>query len=299
MANLPTVKQLRYLLELHKALHFRKAADACFVTQSAFSSAIKELESNLDAQLVDRSNRSVVFTAIGNKVVDRARLILDDLNGIAEISNVANKPLGGELNLGIIPSIAPFVITRIIPDIQESYPDLDIGVTENQTAIIHQQLLEGELDLLLLALPYDLLNTETLELCDDPFSLAFRSGTKLIDNKRANFDELQSNSILLLDDGHCMREHALSACSKKNRERISRFSCNSLFSLVQIVGSDLGVTYLPQLAIDGGILEGTNVEAHALKSKASRKIGLAWRNSSGRADEFREIAKILQASLKR
>lgn len=297
MANLPTVKQLRYLVELQEVLHFRKAADACFVTQSAFSSAIKELESNLNAPLVDRSNRSVVFTEIGNRVADRARSILADLHGITEVASDASQPFGGTLNLGVIPTIAPFVIARIVAAIAEAYPDLDLGITENKTVVIHRQLLDGELDLLLVALPYDLVNAESIAIFEDPFRLSYFGETKLIDRRNGNPDEIADEAVLLLDDGHCMREHVLQACGRKSRARTGRFSADNLFSLVRMVDADIGVTLLPQLAIDAGILHGTQVDTTELDRDVHRKIGLAWRKASGRIEEYRQIAGIVKQCL--
>lgn len=304
MPNLPTVRQLRYLVELHNTLHFRKAADACFVTQSAFSAAIKELESNLDVSLVERSNRAVVFTDVGLSVVEQSRTVLGNLHEILELAQVAQTPFSGELRMGIIPTIAPFVLPHILTALQQQFKDIEFSITEDKTRAIHQSLLNGALDLLLLALPYELANTEVTVLCDDPFLLAYKNGSRHLNSddsdqtsrQTSQVDQLAENSILLLDDGHCMREQALQSCAVKNRRKVQRHSAHSLHGLVKMIDADAGVTFLPQLALDADILHGTDVCTTPLP-QAHRKIGVAWRKSSAREHEFAHIADVLRLCL--
>ena len=298
MVNLPTVKQLRYLIALEKHLHFGKAAEACFVTQSAFSVAIKELETILNTSLVDRTNRSVVFTSTGKLVAQQARLAIFDLEGIVDIAKSYQEPLSGTLKMGIIPTIAPFLLPRILPVIRKKFPKLELYLKEEQTHHIHQLLLDGELDILLLALPMSLINTETVSIFDDPFKLAYRKGTKLIEDPE-NFSPSRVNkeSILLLEDGHCLRDHAMSACNLSKKEKISKFSASSLYTLVQMVDSDLGITFVPQMAVDNGILKHTKVTTADLKDKSYREIGLAWRKSSVRKAEFNVLADTIREAV--
>ncbi len=298
MVNLPTVKQLRYLIALEKYLHFGKAAESCFVTQSAFSVAIKELETLLNVSLVDRTNRSVVFNSIGTLVAQQARLAIFDLEGIIDITKSAQKPLSGPLKMGVIPTIAPFLLPRILPAIRKKFPDLEIYLKEEQTKKIHELLLDGELDILLLALPFDLKNTESVGLFIDPFKLAYRKGTKLIEPDNFSPNNLNKESILLLEDGHCLRDHAISACSLGRKDKISKFSASSLYSLIQMVDSDLGVTFVPQMAIDNGLLKQTRVTTADLKDKSYREIGLAWRKSSVRKNEFNLLADAIRDCMK-
>ncbi len=299
MVNLPTVKQLRYLVALEKHLHFGKAAEACFVTQSAFSVAIKELETILNTSLVDRTNRSVVFTSTGTLVAQQARLALFDMEGILDIARANQQPLSGPLKMGVIPTIAPFLLPRILPAIRKRYPKLELYLKEEQTHHIHQLLLDGELDLLLLALPVHLTNTESISIFNDPFNLAYRKGTKLIDPENFSPNKLNESSILLLEDGHCLRDHAMSACNISRKEKISKFSASSLYTLIQMVDSDLGVTFVPQMAIDSGILKHTRVSTSPMKDKSYREIGLAWRKSSVRKPEFNLLAKIISDCINR
>lgn len=294
MINLPTVKQLRYLIALEKFLHFGKAAESCFVTQSAFSVAIKELESILNTSLVDRTNRSVVFTSTGTLVAQQARLAIFDLEGIVDIAKSTQDPLSGALKMGVIPTIAPFLLPKILPAIRKQYPNLELYLKEEQTHRIHELLLDGELDILLLALPMTLLNTESIVMFNDPFKLAYRKGTELIDPENFSPNKLNKESILLLEDGHCLRDHAMSACSLSKKEKISKFSASSLYTLIQMVDSDLGITFVPQMAIDSGLLKQTKVVSGDLKEKSFRQIGLVWRKSSVRKAEFNLLADTIR-----
>ncbi len=299
MVKLPTVKQLRYLVALEKTLHFGKAAEACFVTQSAFSVAIKELESVLNVSLVDRTNRRVVFTSAGKLVADQARLVLFDLEGIVDIAKTSQEPLSGMLKMGVIPTIAPFLLPKILPKIRKRFPKLELYLKEEQTKKIHSLLLNGELDILLLALPYDLANTETITIYSDAFKLAYRKGTALIDPDHFSPNKLNKETILLLEDGHCLRDHALSACSTGRKDNIAKFSASSLYTLIQMVDNDLGITFIPQMAIDSGLLKNTRVQTKVLKDRSNRKIGLAWRKSSVRKQEFMMMADTIHEAVKK
>ncbi len=293
MVNLPTVKQLRYLIALEKYLHFGRAAESCFVTQSAFSVAIKDLETLLNVSLVDRTNRSVVFTSTGKLVTQQARLAIFDMEGIVDIAKSIQKPLSGVLKMGIIPTIAPFLLPKILPKIRKKYPKLELYIIEEQTKIIHTMLLEGELDVLLLALPFELMNTESISIFNDPFKLAYKKDTTLIDPDRFSPTKNNNESIMLLADGHCLRDHALSACGITRKGNINKFSASGLYSLIQMVNSDLGVTFIPQMAIDSGLLKNTKVLTKDLKDKSYREIGLAWRKASVRKHEFNLLADVI------
>ncbi len=278
--NLPTVKQLRYFLALTESLHFGRAADACFVSQSAFSNAIKELESTLGVQLVDRNNRNVTISAIGQDVAVQARLVVRDLESLVEMTQGQTEPLGGELRLGVIPTIAPFMLPRALPRLRKAYPALRLYLIEDQTQRIYDRLLDGELDVLLLALPWPMRNVETLELFRDRFCRAYRAGS-------------EEESILLLEDGHCLRDHALDACRIRNSDKVQRFGASSLLTLIEMVDADLATTYLPEMAKGSALLKNTRVRLDAPADKSYRTIGLAWRKGSGRGDEFELLGRNL------
>ena len=299
MAKLPTVKQLRYLVALDKHLHFGRAAAACFVTQSAFSIAIKELEASLGVSLAERTQRRVVMTSTGRLIAHRARLTLFDLEGIVDIAKAMQEPLSGVLKMGVISTVAPFLLPKILPHIRRRFPKLDIYLKEGQTENIHRLLLAGELDVLLLALPYELTHTETISMFDDPFKLAYKKGTSLIDPHSFSLDRLDEGSILLLGEGHCLRKHILRVCNVWHADKLNRFSANSLHSLIQMVAADLGVTFVPQMAVDGGLLRNTGIQVGDLRDGCYREIGLAWRKSSVRKPEFKLLADTISACMKR
>ena len=293
--NLPTVKQLRYFVALEHLEHFGKAAEACFVSQSAFSTAIRELETVLQVQLVDRTNKNVTVTHVGRQIAAEARRCLRDLENLVEIARSNQAPLTGDLRVGIIPTIAPFLLPKIVPELRQQFPRLRIYLTEDITQRIYDKLMNGELDLIILALPYALRSVEVLPLFKDEFYLACREDTQHTRPKRYIFDELNHESILLLEDGHCLRDHALSACHLQDVNKISRFTASSILTLVQMVDSDLGISYLPQMVKNSTLLSGTQVKLWELPEKSYREIGFAWRRGSAREAEFRKLGQFIQS----
>jgi LysR family transcriptional regulator, hydrogen peroxide-inducible genes activator len=289
----PTFKQLRYFAALVEQKHFGRAAAQCFVSQSAFSIAIQELESLLGANLVDRTNRRVTITSIGQEVAVLAKLCLQDLTALVELARGQSRPLHGTLQLGIIPTIAPFLLPRVLPTLRKTYPELRLFLQEDVTERLHQQLLDGALDAVLLALPYDLTGVETLDLFDDKFRLAARAGTTLVDAQHYRFSRLHAGSVLLLREGHCLREHAIEACKIRDSTKTSRFSASSLLTLIEMVDADLGITFLPEMAVGSALLQGTQVRTYPLGDKSYRTIALAWRRGSSRASEFRELGEFI------
>jgi len=291
----PTLKQLTYFLALTETEHFGRAAGQCFVSQSAFSNAIQELEANLGSQLVDRTNRNVTITATGQEVAVQARLVLRDVESLVEIARGQNEPLTGELRLGVIPTVAPFLLPAALPRLRKAHPKLELLLAEDQTERIYRRLMDGELDVLLLALPWQMQGVEELPLFKDSFCLACRDGTTRVDPKNYRFNRLDSDSILLLEDGHCLREHALAACKLRNTQKIRRFGASSLLTLIEMVDADLGVTFLPEMARGSSMLRNTRVRLWPMGERSYRTIGLVWRKGSRRAAEFRLLGEFLQA----
>jgi LysR family hydrogen peroxide-inducible transcriptional activator len=291
----PTIKQLKYFLALTESQHFGRAADNCFVSQSAFSNAIKELETTLDAQLVDRTNRNVTITATGQQVAVQARLVLRDLDSLQETARGQKEPLTGELRLGVIPTVAPFILPEALPRLREKYPELRLLLIEDQTQRIYTRLMEGELDLLLMALPWEMQGVEELSLFRDAFCLACHEETVHVEPENYRFSRLDSDSILLLEDGHCLRDHALAACKIRNNQKVSRFGASSLLTLIEMVDADLGVTFLPEMARGSSLLANTRVKLHSLKEQSYREIGIVWRKGSRRVDEFRLLGEFFRS----
>ncbi len=294
--KLPTTRQLRYFVTLTENEHFGKAAEACYVSQSAFSSAIRELENTLGTQLVDRTNRQVTITQVGQEVATLARLVLRDLHDLVETAAGENKPLAGELRLGVIPTIAPFLLPKVLPKLRQTYPELRLYLIEDQTDRIHARLLDGELDLLLLALPWELRSVELHSLFRDPFRLACHEKTDRVDPDNYRFSRLDADSILLLEDGHCLRDHALAACKIRDTAKVRRFAASSLLTLIEMVDADLGITFLPEMAEGSVLLRNTHVRLYRLAESSYRSIGLAWRKGSSRVEEFRMFGEFLTSN---
>ena len=292
--RIPTLKQLQYFLALTETGHFGRAADRCFVSQSAFSKAIQELETSLGAQLVDRTNRNVTITATGQEVAVQARLVIRDVDSLVEIARGQNEPLTGELRLGVIPTIAPFLLPVALPKLRKDHPKLELLLAEDQTDRIYHRLMKGDLDVLLLALPWQMQGVEEMPLFKDKFCLACRDGTERVDPQNYRYNRLDADSILLLEDGHCLREHALAACKLRDTEKVRRFGASSLLTLIEMVDADLGITFLPELALGSTLLRNTRVKLWPIGERSYRTIGIVWRKGSRRADEFRLLGEFLR-----
>lgn len=299
MLNLPTLRQWRYLVILAEKRHFGQAAEACSVTQSTLSAGIQELETQLGAALVDRTKRKVVLTPLGEDLAGRARELLGQAEDMVLLARAAAAPLSGPLRLGVIPTISPFLLPRVLPTLRKRFPDLRLFLREDLTGRLVEQLQAGKLDLLLLALPYEGGSLDTLTLFDDDFQVASRSDHPLARRGSVKLSDLADAPLLLLEDGHCLRDHALAACRLPPSPRRDGFAATSLHTLVQMVDSGLGITLLPQLALDAGILRGTDVVARPLGGESSaRHIGLAWRRGTQRAKEFTLFGEALVTALR-
>ena len=294
MINLPTLKQLRYLVALRDHGHFGRAAAAVYVTQSTLSAAIAELEAVLGAALVDRTRRRVLFTPVGEAVVADARPILLAVTELARAAAASGAPLSGPLRMGVIPTISPFLLPRALPALRDRFAKLKLYLREELSARLIAQLHRGDLDIVLLALPYDCGNVESMTLFQDRFSLVCRADDPLGDASRVTPETLSPDSLLLLEDGHCLRDHALSACARVPRAHRAPVEATSLFTLVQMVDNGLGVTLLPQLALNAGILKGTALTAIPFAGDHPyREIGLVWRSGDRRREEFRTLGYAL------
>jgi LysR family transcriptional regulator, hydrogen peroxide-inducible genes activator len=286
---LPTLRQLGYLVSLADHKHFGRAARACHATQSTLSAGIQELERLLGAPLVERTKRRVMLTPLGEDVTARARRVLTDAQGIVEAAE-ASEPLAGPLRLGVIPTIAPFLLPRALARVRKAHPALRLILREDLTDSLLARLSAGELDAALIALPWPLEGLESLDLGFDPFLFVAPADHPLA--KRASLREVDipSDELLLLEEGHCLREHAMAACRMVRAE--GRVLATSLQTLVPMVASRLGVSLLPKMAVDAGILSGTGLVARPLADKkAGRTIALSWRASSPRKPAFRTLGE--------
>ncbi|MHA7818797.1 MAG: hydrogen peroxide-inducible genes activator [Erythrobacter sp.] len=293
---LPTIKQLQYLVALHEHGHFGRAADASFVSQSTLSAGIRELESLLGVTLVERSRRVVRFTALGEQVVAKANKLLREAEELSDLVLAAGKPLSGQLRMSVIPTIAPFMIPRLLPRLKKERPDLQLMLREETSQDAIESLQHGRADCVLLALPFDTGEVEAEHIMDDPLYVAFPKDDPRDPPAQIEPDAIDQARLLLLEDGHCLRDHALAACNRAELRASASMIGTSLHTLVQMVDNDLGLTMLPKMAIEAGILTGTEVVARPVKSdNAKREIVLLWRKNSPREADFRLLAEELRA----
>ncbi len=299
MTPLPTLRQLRYLTALAELGHFGRAAEACLVTQSTLSAGLQELETLLGAALVERTTRHVTLTPLGHAVVARARRLLADVQDLIDEVRAADDPLTGELRLGVIPTIAPYLLPRALPRLRAAYPRLRLILKEDLSDRLADALKAADLDVLLLALPWPLEGAEILDLGDDPFLLAVPPDHPLAHGATIALPDLPSDELLLLGEGHCLREHALAACRLVDRAGDGQgLVGTSLHTIVQMVAGGLGITLLPKMAVDAGALANAGLVAKPLAdAEAKRRIGLAWRRSSPRKAEMLALGEFFARAL--
>ena len=299
MKFLPTLRQLRFLVALEDRRHFGQAAEACLVSQSTLSAAIQELEAGLGVALFDRTRRSVAPTGIGHEIAERARTILRQAEDLVDVALAAHGPLSGPLRLGVIPTIGPFLLPRALPSLRETAPDLKLYLREEQTARLVDRLDAGQLDAAVLALPAPLDDAESEDIAVDPFFVVCPPGHRLASLSVVQPEDMATEDLLLLEDGHCLREHALAACHLEGARRNAAFQGTSLHTLVQMAASGLGVTLVPEMAIASGLTAGLDLHVAPLAGDQPwRRIALVWRRTSGRKETFRELAALMRAALK-
>jgi LysR family transcriptional regulator, hydrogen peroxide-inducible genes activator len=290
---LPTLKQLQYLVALQDFGHFGKAAEACFVTQSTLSAGIQDLEKLVGLQIVERTRRVVHFTSYGEQIVLKARRVLREAEDLADLARAAAEPLSGELRLSVIPTIAPFMLPRILPKLSHNWPNLRLMLREETSAAACDALSRGTVDCVLLALPYTCGDVDSEDLFQDQLYVAW-PGKEPAPNI-ATPDTVDPARLLLLEDGHCLKDHAISACNRPDIRGESSMLATSLHTLVQMVENGFGVTMLPEMAISAGILKDTSIIAKPLQSaNSSRTIALIWRKASPRIRDYRLLAEELR-----
>jgi len=290
---LPTLKQLQYLVALKDHGHFGRAAESCYVTQSTLSAGIRELETLIGVVLVERTRRVVRFTPLGERIVDKARRVLREADELGDLARAAGRPLSGEMRMSVIPTIAPFLLPRILPKLRRDYPDLKLYLREETSGQACEGLHHGRTDCVLLALPYACGDVETAPLFDDRLFVAYREG-EMDPSASIRPAEIDETRLLMLEDGHCLKEHALAACNRPEMRAEATMMGTSLHTMVQMVDNGLGVTMLPEMAVDSGILDHTQVAARPLDAdNASRRIALVWRKASPRERDFRLLADVL------
>jgi LysR family hydrogen peroxide-inducible transcriptional activator len=292
---LPTLKQLQYLVALKDHGHFGRAADACFVTQSTLSAGLRELETLIGVTLVERTRRVVRFTPLGERIAAKARLVLREAEELGDMARAAGRPLSGEMRMSVIPTIAPFLLPRVLPLLRRDYPDLKLFLREEPSGPACEALHNGRADCVLLALPYSCGEVSTMRLFDDRLFLAFPEGEMPPGPAPIGPQDIDEDRLLLLEDGHCLKDHALAACNRPELRAEATMLGTSLHTIVQMVDNGLGVTMLPGIALDAGILEHTRIAARPLAAEhPTRTLALVWRRASPRERDFQLLGEVLK-----
>ncbi|MGS2720702.1 hydrogen peroxide-inducible genes activator [Paraglaciecola aestuariivivens] len=289
----PNLKHLHYLVVLHQEQHFHRAAAHCHVSQSTLSTAIQNLEDQFGSQLLERDHKTFVFTPFGLELVERSKALLTDAHELVDFAQSAGNWQAGNLKIGVIPTIAPFIFEGLINKVQQNLTEINLQLQEDTTANLLTQLNEGALDLLILALPMDTPGCKQLVLGHDPFHLIAHSD--LVDTLPVPLEmsALPKRSVFLLQQEHCMTGHAVSACGLQHKEQVSSLAASSLYTLVQLANSKLGFTFMPELAIQNHILSTTPLISMPAEDMAYREIGMVWRNGTTRVRLFRYLAELL------
>ena len=296
---IPTLRQLQYLVALGETGSFSRAAEACHVTQPTLSAGIKELEEMLGVKLAEREARGAKLTHAGQLAVTRATALINDAHALVQTVQSAGALLTGPFHLGAIPTIAPFVLPAAVRALSETYPNLKLYLHEDKTSRLIDQLRTRTLDAALIALPWDVHGVETLPLFDDEFLFAAPINHPLAKKNGLSPEDLANEDILLLEDGHCLRDHALSICRMKTGENKGQVAATSLGTLVNMIAGGLGVSLLPKLATDNGLATGPDVALREfVRPVIGRQIGIAWRTGSPREADARKIGEIVKAAVR-
>jgi LysR family transcriptional regulator, hydrogen peroxide-inducible genes activator len=292
-----TLRQLRYLDALAQHRHFGRAAAACAITQPALSMQIRDLEKQLEVDLVERRSGEVALTEIGIEVVRRGEGVLAAARDLVDFARHRRRILSGRLKLGIIPSLAPYLLPKFLPILQARYPDLTVELRETQTKILIEELAGGDLDALMLALPVLDAEIETIRLFDDPFLLAVPADDPLPETARVSARQIDQQRLILLEEGHCLRDQALAYCATARHEAPLSLGATSLATVMQMVANGYGVTLVPEVAVDVEVRDRRVKLLRFTAPEPGRTIGLAWRRTSPRKVDFVALGQIAVEAL--
>ncbi|HEY4142484.1 MAG TPA: LysR substrate-binding domain-containing protein [Pseudolabrys sp.] len=291
-----TLRQLRYLASLARHRHFGRAAEDCAVTQPALSMQIRELERAIGAELIERRPGDIALTETGQEVADRAEQILTATRDLVDFARHRDV-LSGQLRLGIIPTLAPYILPRVLPRLQTAYPQLRLEVRETQTKSLLEELTRGALDAVMLALPAEGADVETLPLFTDAFLLAVPANDTSMSRTRVDIDDVDQRRLILLEEGHCLRDQALAFCGAPQRDAPASLGATSLATVIQMVANGYGVTLMPQVAIDAEAHDDRVRLLRFRDPEPGRSVGLAWRRTSPRRKDFEALGALVKKAL--
>jgi len=298
--SLPTLRQLQYLTAVVELKHFGHAAERCFVTQSTLSAGIQDLEQLLGIALLERTNRKVMPTPLGIEISKQAQTVLSLSADLVELAHSEKNPLAGRIRIGVIPSISPFLLPKVLPAIREQLPKLELVLIEDQSERLLEQLRSGDIDLAILAFPYNIEGFSHRIFAQEQFWLALPKAHPLIDKTEVDAEQLPINDLLLLSEGHCLREHALSACQLPTTTQRTSVQGTSLYTLIEMVAGGLGITLIPEMAIHSDMVQHADISLRPLVStgnKPMRELGLVWRPTYQRIETLKCLAQCFAEAL--
>jgi len=292
------LRDLKYFVALADTRHFGKAAERSFVSQPTLSAQIKKLESYLGVQLIERQPRKVALTEIGAKILPLARRVLQESEEIVALARNEHDPLSGKLKVGLIPTIGPYLLPLVARKLRKQLPRLKLMLYEYQTQPLLEKLRACDIDLGILALPVPLDGLESRELFDENFTLAVPANSPLAKKSSVRIDDLSGETLLLLEDGHCLRDQALDVCSRVDVKESDDYRATSLETLRQMVAAGLGITLLPELATRGPFGSGQGLAVKSfVRPVPSRRVGAVWRRSTARTDAIKAVGEVIHLSM--
>jgi LysR family hydrogen peroxide-inducible transcriptional activator len=300
--RLPTLRQLQYLNAVIEQKHFGRAAETCFVTQSTLSAGIQDLEDLLGVTLLERTNRKVFPTPIGEEIAARSRQIISLSEDLVDLAQSEKNPLSGRIQVGVIPTISPFLLPKVLPNVRKKLPDLEIVLVEDQSERLLDKLESGNIDVAVLAFPFNVRGLTSRIFTEEPFWVAVPKQHPLAEKDSLRAEELPVNELLLLAEGHCLREHALSACQLPSSAQRESVQATSIYTLIEMVASGLGITLIPEMAITSDMVSHADIKLIPLKTQppqqaAIREIGLVWRPSYRRTATLEGLAQTFTEAL--
>ncbi|WP_028862274.1 DNA-binding transcriptional regulator OxyR [Psychromonas aquimarina] len=290
-------RDLEYLIALEELKHFRKAAEKCFVSQPTLSGQIRKLEDELNVQLMERSSRKVIFTQAGLDIVAKAKTILLEARSLKEIAKSHNEPMQGTLHIGLIPTVAPYLLPLIIPTIKKHFPELELYLHENQTHVLLKQLEQGELDCLMLAVLPEMESFQQYKLYDEPLELALAETHRWAKKSSIDLNKLRGEHLLMLEDGHCLRDQAMGFCFAAGAIEDNSFKATSLETLRHMISAENGLTLLPQLAIPANRHQAGIKYIPFKEPVPSREVGLICRRNSVRKVCFEQLSNLISKTV--
>ena len=292
-----TLTQLRYICAISDDLHFSKAAKACHVTQSTLSAGVVSFEENIGQKIFERTNKQVLVTDLGLEIIEKARRILNEVSELEALGSASPQPLSGNVVLGAIPTISPFLFPKWLPKLRKTYPNLKLYLKERQTESLLDELARGQLDAAILAFPYPLKNMRVGPLFEEDFLLACSKNHPLAEQESLKINQIDHQDLLLLEEGNCIRDHALAAC-RLSKQKHAPFEGTSLPTLLEMVANDLGITLVPKMALSSELFKQSKVNFIPFDEKGvSRSIGLVWREGSVKNNDLALLAENLNETL--